>query len=215
MTAVKKIFQDEMNAVQQMIVTMDWKDPEFYAEWLAQTYFFVCHSTRIIASAGVRFPIERNNLHNRFLQHASEEKNHEILAVKDLKHLGRDIKDFHSMPATQAFYQTQYFWIDQVNPASVYGYFLVLECLAIHCGPTLMQKLKPHHSEKSLNFLRIHVEEDEDHIEEHNEVLDTFNEEETKLIVENLKVSAYMYIQILKSVEEKVRAKKIGAPKVS
>ena len=208
MTPVKKLFQDEMNSVQKMIVEMDWKDPEFYAEWLAQTYFFVCHSTRIIASAGVRFPIEKNALHNRFLQHASEEKNHEIIAIKDLKHLGRDINEFAPLPATQAFYQTQYYWIDQVDPASVYGYFLVLECLAIHCGPVLMEKLRPHHPEKSLTFLRIHVEEDEDHINEHNEVLDTFNQKETENIVENLKVSAYMYVQLLKSVEEKVRHKK-------
>ncbi len=208
MTAVKKMFQDEMNAVQKMIVEMDWKDPEFYAEWLAQTYFFVCHSTRIIATAGVKFPIEKNALHNRFLQHATEEKNHEIIAIKDLKHLGRDIKEFSPLPATQAFYQSQYYWIDQVDPASVYGYFLVLECLAIQCGPVLMQKLKPHHPEKSLTFLRIHVEEDEDHINEHNEVLDTFNQKETEHIIENLKVSAYMYIQILKSVEEKVRSKR-------
>ena len=215
MTAVKKMFQDEMNAVQKMIVGMDWQDPEFYAEWLAQTYFFVCHSTRIIATAGVRFPIERNALHNRFLQHASEEKNHEILAVKDLKYLGRDIKEFSPLPATQAFYQSQYYWIDQVSPASVYGYFLVLECLAIHCGPALMQKLKPHHPEKSLNFLRIHVEEDEDHIEEHNEVLDTFNEQETKMIIENLKVSAYMYMQILSSVAEKVKQKKSAGKKAA
>ena len=71
-----------------------------------------------------------------------------------------------------------------------------------------MEKLKPHHPPKSLNFLRIHVEEDEEHIEEHNEVLDTFNKEETEQIIENLKVSAYLYVQILKSVEEKVRLKK-------
>lgn len=209
MTAVKRIFQDEMNAVQTKFISMNWKDPEFYAEWLAQTYFFVCHSTRIIASAGIRFSIEKNALHNRFLQHASEEKNHEILAIKDLKHLGRDISEFHPLPATQAFYQSQYYWIDQVNPASVYGYFLVLECLAIHCGPEVMQKLKPNHPEKSLNFLRIHVEEDEDHIQEHNQVLDTFNQQETELIIENLKVSAFMYIQILEGIQANVNAKKI------
>lgn len=208
MAQVNKMFQDEMNAVQKMIVEMDWKDPEFYAEWLAQTYFFVCHSTRIIATAGVKFPLDKNALHNRFIQHASEEKNHEIIAIKDLKHLGRDINEFSPLPSTQAFYQTQYYWIDQVSPASVYGYFLVLECLAIHCGPKLMELLAPHHPPKSLTFLRIHVEEDIEHIEEHNEVLETFSKEETAQIVENLKVSAYMYIQILKSVEEKVRLKK-------
>lgn len=208
MTAVKKMFQDEMNEVQKMIVNMNWQDPEFYAEWLAQTYYFVCHSTRIIATAGVKFPITRNALHNKFLQHACEEKNHEILAIKDLKQLGRDINEFYPLPATQAFYQSQYYWINQVSPASVYGYFLVLECLAIQCGPTLMEKLLPHHPIKSLNFLRIHVEEDKEHIEEHNEVLETFDHAETEQIIENLKVSSYMYMQILKSIEEKVRLKK-------
>ena len=45
-----------------------WEERAAYADWLAQTYYYVRHTTRLIASAAARFPIDErgNSLHHRF-----------------------------------------------------------------------------------------------------------------------------------------------------
>ncbi|HWU44947.1 MAG TPA: hypothetical protein VN132_15950, partial [Bdellovibrio sp.] len=47
-----------------------WEDKNFYCAWLAQTTYYVRHSTRLLALGGALAPLQQQELHNRFLKHA-------------------------------------------------------------------------------------------------------------------------------------------------
>ncbi|MBX9766551.1 MAG: hypothetical protein K2X47_04700 [Bdellovibrionales bacterium] len=83
---------------------VNWQDQDVYANFLAQTYYFVCHSTRLLASAASRFPVSQDQFFKRFVAHLGEEKNHEKIALTDLKNLECDVNDFPEMGETRAFY---------------------------------------------------------------------------------------------------------------
>ena len=70
-----------------------WTDRAAYAGWLAQTYYYVRHSTRLLAAAAARFPHGRagDTMHHRFGAHIGEEKRHELLCVRDLQALGETL----------------------------------------------------------------------------------------------------------------------------
>ena len=40
-----------MQDVERVMDSADWSDPDIYGNWLAQTYYYVCHSTRLLAAA--------------------------------------------------------------------------------------------------------------------------------------------------------------------
>jgi len=39
----------------EILIHSPWENQSFYAEWLAQTYFYVRHSTRLLCLAAARF----------------------------------------------------------------------------------------------------------------------------------------------------------------
>src|SRR4051794_23231768 len=82
-----------------------WGDRRAYADWLAQTYYYVHHSTRLLACAAARFPTDErgDGLHHRFGKHMSEEQKHEKLCVHDLKGLGTSVVDWPERHATRMF----------------------------------------------------------------------------------------------------------------
>src|SRR4051812_18758279 len=107
-----------------------WHDPYAYGLYLAQTYFYVCHSTRLLAfSAGI-MKTPDTPFHRRFLEHASEEKGHEMMLLNDLAKLGFKITDFTEMPETRMFWEPQFYKIQHNDPLSVMGYIIALEAIA-------------------------------------------------------------------------------------
>jgi thiaminase len=86
-----------------------WEERAAYADWLAQTYYYVRHTTRLIACAAARFPLDErgNSLHHRFATHMGEEKKHEQLAVHDLRQIGAAIEDLPEHASTRMFYESQ------------------------------------------------------------------------------------------------------------
>ncbi|MBX3039604.1 MAG: iron-containing redox enzyme family protein [Bdellovibrionaceae bacterium] len=203
MSVLKKAYELEMAKVKQIVCEMPWGDPAFYCEWMAQTYFYCSYTTRIIGLAGSLFPISRNNLHFRFFDHAREEKNHERIILNDLKTMGKKIDDYSCFSSTAALYRTQYYWIQNVNPMSVYGYFLFLEGIAVEHGPGIVEQTRKGNPEKSLKFIKVHVEEDVDHMGEHFKMLADVTPEETEMIIENMRQTSDYYIALLKDVAEK------------
>src|SRR5690606_24416532 len=73
-----------------------WTSRKVYGDWLAQTYYYVRHSTRLLAAAAARFPLDERGsaLHYRFAAHIGEEKRHEQLALHDLQQLGFTLAEF-------------------------------------------------------------------------------------------------------------------------
>ena len=171
-----------------------------YGDWLAQTYYFVSHSTRLLTSAATRLALSQNELHWRFLEHTREERGHDQLALKDLRNLGFEISEFPELPATQAFYQTQYYWIEHLNPLSLYGYILILEEFAVGGGVSLCDRAIQHHGEKATQFLKLHVREDIEHVKKAYGQLAKLTLEGQDLIMKNAKLSAHLYLSIYKGI---------------
>ncbi len=142
--------------------SISWEDRMTYGLWLKQTYAFVCHSTRLISLAAAN--CADNATHNRFMEHAVEEKNHELLIEKDVKHLGLDIHELHEFTSTKGIYQPQYYWVEHVDARCLFGYILLLEGLAVSVGGGVYQKVREAHGEKASSFIRVHVDADEDHL---------------------------------------------------
>ncbi len=134
------------------MVSLPWEDPHFYAEWSAQTYYYVCYSTRLLAASSARCPLDMQEFHHRFNEHSDEEKSHEKLCLLDLKALNRPIKDFSESATAAAMYQTQYYWIEHRHPLSLFGYILALESISIKICPELTQRVTSKFGPKAAHF---------------------------------------------------------------
>jgi thiaminase len=185
----------------QKLVEAPWEDKEFYANWLSQTYYFVSNSTRLISLAGSLFP--DNMLHHRFVDHAKEERNHELLLTNDLKHLGKNLQN--EFASTSGFYQSQVFWMFFRSPASFFGYILCLEGIAVDYGQKAFDRVKAAHGLKASNFLKVHSEEDVDHLDKAFELLERMTPEQRQHIEQNLRQCVAMYTGILEECMKKGR----------
>ena len=172
-----------------------WEDKTAYAHWLGQTYYYVCHSTRLLALAASRF--EDQKLHNRFLDHLREERGHEKIALLDLKELRVAIHDIPCFPETHAFYMTQYYYLEHADPTSFFGWIFSLEGTAAQEGGSLCSRVKKAHGEQAANFLKVHATEDISHLEKAYDAVKEITPAAWPKLVENLNVSAELYTGFL------------------
>jgi thiaminase len=174
-----------------------WRDRAVYGAFLAQTNYYVSHSTRLLALAASRFTHSEEPLHRRFIKHATEEMSHETLALRDLKRLGLSLEHYPEFPSTRAFYQTQYYMIEHVSPWCFWGYILMLEGLALTKGPWLFNELSQHHGEHAATFVKVHAAEDVAHMAEAEKALRSLPDRERPLVVEQIANSCFHYCAIL------------------
>ena len=123
-------YESSVAIMSEGIRNYPWENKRAYAEFLAQTYYYICHSTRLLAASAARFSQEDQGMHKRFLLHTDEENSHELLALRDLQKLGFSIKDFPEMAQTRILYEVQYYKVEHCDPAALMGYILALETLA-------------------------------------------------------------------------------------
>lgn len=74
---MNKNYQKQLNNTELLINSLPWADENFYSNYLAQTYYFVCHSTRLLARSISHFGVDRDMLYKRFVAHLKEENYHE------------------------------------------------------------------------------------------------------------------------------------------
>jgi hypothetical protein len=182
-------FEKQISITHEAVKQTPWENEKFYVPWLAQTNYYVSHSTRLLALCAAQIspadPVGRQ-LHTRFLQHAAEEKGHENLVLLDLKHLGHKLEETPEFPSTSSLYQVQYYWIEHVNPLAFFGYIMCLEGQAAACGPEGYGRTLPAYGPKGTHFLRVHATEDVDHTAKARALLETFDEATHKVIVPNM-----------------------------
>lgn len=188
----------------QAIRTFPWGDRRAYGMYLAQTYYYVCHSVRLLATAAGRMSIEDNAYHRRFLTHIREENGHEMMALKDLENLGYTLEDFPELPETRMFWETQYYKIEHLDPLSVMGYILALEAIACEQCPWITSELKKHYPKNPHTFMRVHGEEDPDHVTKALEQINSLPPERQKYVFANLEQTAVGISNILYRVMDEV-----------
>lgn len=193
-------YEKSVGSLTKHMMEFPWENKEKYAGFLAQTYYYTRHSTKLLTLSASRFAFEDYDLHRRFIVHAQEERGHEFMCQKDMQFLGFDISQFPESTATAAFWQRQYFLIEHVDPICFLGYVLCLEGLSAKgAGPAKQQVIK-HHDEKTTLFLRAHSDEDPDHIDKAFKALDSLTPERTALVQENLVQSCELYCQMMDEV---------------
>ena len=193
----KKLFDETMRELETVCRDFPWETKEAYGTWLAQTYFFVLHSTRLLALTAANFSLQDNEPHQRFLHHIDEEKSHEMLALKDLQHLKMPIASFRELAETSALYQAQYYWIEHKSPFAFFGYIMALEGFAVSCGKHVYSRVRKAHGDKATLFVKVHAEEDVGHLEKAFEQIDKIPQAEFSAFVENFRFSAHFYCRML------------------
>lgn len=186
-----------LNELDRAFRATPWREQAVYGAFLAQTNYYVSHSTRLLALAASRFRFSEEQLHRRFIKHATEEMSHETLALRDLKSLGFSLRQFPEYPSTRAFYQTQYYMIEHVSPWSFWGYILMLEGLAVTMGPWLHNEIKQHHGEKAGSFVKVHAAEDIGHMADAEKAMQSLPEHERPIVVEQIANSCFYYCAML------------------
>jgi hypothetical protein len=199
--------EDDMKAllttcVHELSAALDrfpWEQRSAYADWLAQTYYYVRHSTRLLAASAARFPFDMrgNALHHRFAAHMAEEKKHEQLAVHDLRELGTSVDDLPERSSTRAFYEPQYYKIEHEHPIALFGYILPLEAVGPLCGKRILGRIAGAHGPKCTAFLKLHTEDDVEHLDKALELVAGVGPAERLLIERNLRQTTYAYAAML------------------
>lgn len=174
-----------------------WNNKRAYAEYLAQTYYYVSHSTRLLAASAARFSLEDQGLHKRFLKHTDEENSHELLALRDLQKLGYSISDFPELASTKTLYEIQYCKIEHTDPAALMGYILALETLAGNDLGWLKDKITGLYGIDCAKFIQVHADEDPDHIEKALKVIEGLRPDRLGDININIEQTAHCYNEML------------------
>lgn len=174
-----------------------FQDKRSYGNWLAQSYFYVQHSTALLGYSLVRLPA---HLRHHFEKHLGEESRHDLLLLKDLERLNFKLEDFSESHITQAFYQSQYFRINFEHGTSLLGYILYLETMACRWGKKAYNFLKNTHKDSAL-FLKVHAEEDPDHVQKALNVILSLSEVEQQSIIKNLRYTHEMYSLLLRDIQ--------------
>jgi thiaminase len=193
---MKEFFQLEIKRL-DVLRGFAWEQPDRYADFLAQTYYYVCHTTRLLAVCASRLDVKREKLHQRFLKHAAEERSHHLLAARDIEALGKSLASYPERPLTSALYEAQYFKAEHVSPTAVFGYILALEGVAVTYGPYIYEAVAHHHGDGAASFVRLHAKEDPDHLESAFEELDKFTAMEVSLVRNNFLFTTDIYRKLV------------------
>lgn len=201
-----ELHQVEMKRTTEIMRNSPWENKEFYAEWCAQFFYFVAHATRLLAASASRLQLDKDPLHLRFLDHCQEEKNHEKLFEKDLLAMGKKPNNYSEHPLACLLYQSQYYMIDYVNPMALFGSILFLEGMSISVGPEIGERIEKIYGKDATNFIRVHVHDDQDHIEKAYKALEQMDSKELSAIYQSYQISGYAFNQLLLELKEKYQA---------
>lgn len=128
------------------------------------------------------------------------------IAANDLLALGYKPTDFLELPITKAFWESQFYKIDQTKGTSLLGYILYLEAIPVHCFKDVLGKLPL----KGSKFLQVHMEEDPKHLEHVLEIIENLSKVEQDEIWQNFEQTAEMYqlmmLEIAKTEGRSVKA---------
>ncbi len=164
-SSLRELTYTELAKVSPYFVSYPWEQKEAYVDFISNMYYFLSQACRLLTSAASRCDLKYDNFHHRFVEHAHEEKNHEKLVLHDLKVLKSEL-----MPCLMSLppiWQTQFFMIEHKSPLSLFGCILYLEnlSLAADIGPQVYQRCLKVYGPKATTYLRVHVEEDAQHID--------------------------------------------------
>lgn len=187
--------------VKDYFESIDFTSKSAYANWLAQTSYFVSHSVRL-SSLGAAYSNVDDPTGKRMSHHTIEEKGHHTIAQMDIKKLGFHVTDFPELGVTKAFYQSQYYRVAFERPSHLFGQIFMLEALASQVGESLHKSLVSSFGPEPCQFVKIHAFEDVNHVKKALEAMEALSSEEKTGVKDNFLQACEMYFQILRSIKE-------------
>ena len=191
--SIETHFEERLAEFDQVAKSYNWEDQYAYAAWLAQQYYLVRHSSRLLGLALSK--IESANVRNEYIHHLGEERGHDDLLLNDLKSLGYRIEDFEEFPTTRLIIHNQYYWLNVSTADSLFGYAQYLEGIAVFCARPVIKRLEDCGS-KGLNFLKVHAESDELHYPEGFARMHRNKVDWAQVILPNLEESHMLYLKM-------------------
>lgn len=195
---LQDLYKSEQEKIGPFFTHYPWEDKRAYAMWCGQMYYFIREATRLLAAAAARLSVKHDHLHWAYADHIQGEKNHEKLLENDLRRLGFKIQDFPEMPEIATVYQTAFYMIDYVNPASLYGTILFLESLSLTWLPDIFKKSESLYGQAATSFMRVHVGEDVEHIDKAFKTIAKMNEEQQLAVQNGLILASTTYYQFMR-----------------
>jgi hypothetical protein len=204
---LQQMVEEEMAKTKDLFLSYPWEDSYAHALWLAQTWYMVSHSTRLVAMAGAYVVPGNESLHARFVDHSKEERGHQAICLTDMKALGYKLSDFQPTFQAQAMYQVQYYWIQFRGAASFFGYTLALECLAEKFGPEVAARVAKAHGPKASVFWKLHSEDDQEHTQSAFKHIEKLSPQDAQAAKENLLLSCQTYRSMLVDLHAKLKSR--------
>jgi hypothetical protein len=181
--------------------TLDFTNADLYANWLAQTYYFVSHSVRLSALGASRLDVD-HPLSKRMVAHTREEAGHHLLAKRDIEALGRKLDDFPQFGVTSAFYQAQYYVVLFEDPAHLIGQILMLEAVSVELGAWMYDLVRDKFGDDASRFVKVHAQEDQDHVQHALAAVRALPPAQQQGVAKNFRQACEMYSLILRTIKE-------------
>lgn len=188
----------------------DISNPKIYGNFLAQTYYYVSHSTRLLAFAAGLMKSEDEHHFRRFVKHIAEESSHEVLAEKDLEDLGMHPNEFYHLPETRALWEPQYYKTLHESPLALMGYIIALEYFSCTHLPLFYQKVSRIYGNKAGRFVKLHAEEDPEHIEKALALTSTLPASLQEVVLVNIVQTAKTYTSMIEACEKTIEINPIA-----
>lgn len=204
MKTIESQFETKLNEINAVIERFPWEDTKAYAAWLAQQYYLVRHSSRLLGLALSK--IDDPTVRNEYVNHLHGERGHDDLLLKDLKTLGYKLEDFPELISTRLLVHNQYFWLNNATQDSLFGYAQYLEGISVFSVPKVIQRLEAKNV-KALAFLKVHADSDEIHYPEGFARIHRNKVDWVKEIVPNLEESHALYAKMFEEIEGSLTAR--------
>ncbi|UEP23103.1 iron-containing redox enzyme family protein [Burkholderia ambifaria] len=133
----------------------------------------------------------KGTLHGYLAEHLEEERRHDEWLAEDLASAGIDVSDCQFPSEAVAAAGTQYYLIRHVDPCALLGYMAVLECFPMPLEQLSM--LEEIHGKHLCRTLRHHAEHDVSHGADLLAQVDSLNDRQLALVVQNA-VQTAIYI---------------------
>lgn len=123
------------------------------------------------------------HLHAYFVEHLTDERDHEKWLAEDLSTAAIDISAMPHMPEAVAMSGSQYYLIHHVDAAALLGYMAALECFPMTVER--VDELEKLHGTPLCRTLRHHAEHDISHGAEVLKMIDSLSDRQAQIAVQN------------------------------
>lgn len=194
---IRSKFEAVVDEVARVSRALPWENKDFYTQWLAQQFFLVTHTPRLLCSYALQVPLGSRDEFDHILHHLKEETGHDSWILKDLQKLGTSPAAFTPHPAGAALIKSQYYQIQYEHPMTLCGYSQFLEYLSVLVAGEIASRVEKAFGPQTAVFLKGHAAVDVEHAEDGWKMLENLPKDLEAKVLENLYMSANLYLQML------------------